>query len=102
MNYSDRVYNMIGLAFKGGNLMAGTEKCKKVVLGDRAKLVLLSTDCSKNTSKLFYDKCLYRGIPVATFGTKDRLGRAVGKDNRTVLAVLDEGFSREILKLIGK
>lgn len=101
VNDFQKVYNLIGLACKGGNLVAGTEKCKKAVLSNSAKLVLLSTDCSDNTRKLFNDKCLYRDIPIAIFGTKDRLGKAVGKDYRTVLAILNEGFSREIMKLIG-
>ncbi len=96
----EKIYSMLGLAYKGRNLVAGAEICKKAVIEGRANLVLLSTDCSDNTRKLFNDKCSYRGIPVATFGSRELLGKAVGKSERAVVAVLDEGFSMEITKLI--
>ncbi|HOO11466.1 MAG TPA: ribosomal L7Ae/L30e/S12e/Gadd45 family protein [Bacillota bacterium] len=100
MLYEDRPYHLISLAYKGGNLVTGTELCRKAISKGKAKLVLISWDCSDNTRKLFTDKCSYKGIPLKTFGAKDRLGRAVGKTDTAVVAVLDEGFSREILKHI--
>lgn len=96
----DKPYHLISLAYKGGNLVTGTELCRSAISKGKAKLVLLSGDCSDNTRKLFTDKCLHKGIPIRIFGTKSRLERAVGKVDRAVAAVLDEGFSREILKLI--
>lgn len=101
MKDAENLYNMIGLAYKGGNLVAGYEMCKKAILKNRANLIILAADCSYNTKKLFKDKCSYRYIPVVTFGTKQRLGEAIGKTDRTVLAVLNEGFSRVIRKQIG-
>ncbi len=101
MENEQRLKSMLGLAYKGRNLAAGTEMCKKAVFDGRAKLVLLSTDCSDNTKKLFNDKCAHRGIPVAIYGNREFLGSAVGKSERAVLAVLDEGFFKKIVKLIG-
>lgn len=100
MKNEQRLKSLLGLAYKGGNLMAGTQNCKRAITSQRAKLVLLSTDCSDNTKKFFMDKCSYRGIPVAFYGNRRFFGNAVGKSERAVLAVLDEGFFKEIAKLI--
>jgi ribosomal protein L7Ae-like RNA K-turn-binding protein len=101
MENEKRLKSMLGLAYKGGNLTAGSELCKKAVYEGRAKLVILSIDCSDNTKKKFMDKCSHRGIQVVFYGNRELLGESVGKTERTVLAVLDEGFSKEIIKLMG-
>ena len=87
----DKPYHLISLAYKGGNLVTGTELCRSAISKGKAKLVLLSRDCSDNTRILFTDKCLHKGIPIRIFGTKSRLGRA-GKVDRAVAAVLMKAF----------
>lgn len=99
MNNIDRIYSMLGLAQKGRNLLSGSEACKIAVMERKAKLVILSEDCARNTSKFFTDKCKHRNIPVIKLGSRERLGRAIGKDSRAVVAITDSGISRTILKI---
>ena len=61
-----------------------------------AMLVIVAEDASDNTKKLFTDKCSFYEVPVYIFGTKESLGRAIGKDFRSSLAVCDAGLAQAV------
>ena len=61
-------------------------------------LVIVAEDASANTKKLFTDKCSYYQVPVYQYGTKETLGRAIGKDLRSSLAITNAGLSESIIK----
>jgi ribosomal protein L7Ae-like RNA K-turn-binding protein len=63
-----------------------------------AMLVIIAEDASGNTKKLFHDKCSFYEVPVYEFGTKESLGRAIGKDVRSSLAICDAGLADAIVK----
>ena len=94
----DKVYGLLSIAAKAGRIVSGSDTALQEVKAKKARLVILSEDASQNTRKLFQDKASYREIPVMVYGNSEDLGRAVGKPPRVVLAVLDEGFSKSILK----
>ncbi|HOQ16497.1 MAG: 50S ribosomal protein L7ae [Epulopiscium sp.] len=96
---SNSIYSMLGLCMKSGNLLSGEFQCEKAVKARKAKLVIIAKDASYNTKKLFKDKCSYRKIPFYEFGTKEELGRAIGKSPRSSLAVMDENFSAQLIKM---
>lgn len=96
-----RIYQMLGLCQKAGKLVTGEFAAKEAVLSNTAYLVIVATDASNNTKKLFKDKSSYRGIPQVEWGTKEALGSKVGKDPRAVIAIVDENFARKIKELIG-
>ena len=60
-------------------------------------LVIIATDASDNTKKLFHNKCSFYEIPIYEYGTKEDLGRAIGKDLRSSLGVCDEGLATAII-----
>jgi ribosomal protein L7Ae-like RNA K-turn-binding protein len=60
--------------------------------------VIVAADASANTKKLFDQKCNYYDIPYYEFGDKDSLGKFIGKEFRTSIAILDEGFSNQLIK----
>jgi ribosomal protein L7Ae-like RNA K-turn-binding protein len=94
----DKVYGLLSIAAKAGRIVSGSDTVLQEVKSRKAKLVVLSEDASQNTRKLFQDKASYREIPVMVYGNSEDLGRADGRPPRVVLAVLDEGFSKSILK----
>ncbi|MDE6232597.1 MAG: ribosomal L7Ae/L30e/S12e/Gadd45 family protein, partial [Lachnospiraceae bacterium] len=53
-------------------------------------------DASKNTKKLFNDKCSYYNVPEYVYGTKEQLGRAIGKEMRASVAVIDAGLANKL------
>ena len=83
---------------KSGNVVSGEYQVLEAVRKKKAKLVLVSEDASENTKKLFSDKCAFYKVPVTLYGTKEDLGRAIGKDLRSSLAVCEDGLAAAIKK----
>ncbi len=96
----NKVYSMIGLAEKAGNVVSGEFSTEKAVKRGKACLVILASDASGNTRKHFSDMCAYRNIGLCVYGNKEELGHAIGKEMRANLAVTDKGFADAIRKRI--
>ena len=93
-----KVLSLFGLAARAGRIASGEFQTEAAIKDGTAKLVVVAEDASANTKKLFHDKCSFYKVPVFTFGTKEELGHAIGKEFRASLAVLDEGFANEMMK----
>ena len=98
MAVQSKVISLLGLAMKSGNMVSGEYQTLDAVRKKKAKLVLVSEDASDNTKKLFFDKCAFYQIPVTEYGMKEDLGRAIGKDLRSSLAVCEVGLATAIKK----
>ncbi len=83
---------------RGRNLVSGEFQTEEAVKTGSAMLVIVAEDASANTRKLFSDKCSFYEVPVYEYGTKEELGRAIGKDIRSSLAVCDAGLADAIIK----
>lgn len=94
----DKVLSLIGLATKAGKTVSGEFATEKEVKTGRASLVIVATDASDNTKKKFKNMCEFYEVPISFYEDKDALGHAMGKEFRASLAVLDEGFSKGIMK----
>ena len=95
---SDRILSLLGLSARSRNLVSGEFSTEKAVKAGKAELVIVSRDASDNTKKLFSDKCRFYGIPFYLYGTKAELGRAIGKEIRSSVAVMDKGLAETIIK----
>lgn len=94
----DKVLSLLGLAARGRNLASGEFLTEKAVKTGKAALVIVGTDASDNTKKMFTDMCTYRSVPIYFYATKEELGRALGKDLRASVAVTDFGMAENIKK----
>lgn len=94
----DKVLSLISLATKAGRCVSGEFMTESEVKSGRATLVVVAEDASDNTKKKFRDMCEFYEVPVIIYGDKDILGHAMGKQFRASLAILDEGFTKGILK----
>lgn len=93
-----KVLSLLGLAMRGRNLVSGEFQTLEAVKSGTARLVIIAEDASANTRKLFTDKCKFYEVPVREFGTKEELGRAIGKDMRSSLGVRDAGLAEAIVR----
>ena len=93
----NKVLSMLGLAARGRNVVSGELQTLNAVKDGSAMLVIVAEDASENTRKLFADKCSFYQIPVKLYGTREELGRAIGKDIRSSLAVTNEGLAQSII-----
>ena len=97
----DRVLSMLGLATRSRNVVSGGFATEAAVKGGTAALVIIAEDASGNTRKKYSNMCGFYEVPCAFHGTKAVLGHSMGKDERSVLAVTDEGFADSIRKHLG-
>ena len=86
---------VLGLANRARKIISGEELVLKEVRSGKAKLVLLSEDASVNTTKRITDKTTYYNVPMRKVENRQQLGHAIGRDERVVVAVLDEGFAKK-------
>jgi ribosomal protein L7Ae-like RNA K-turn-binding protein len=87
---------MIGLAQKAGKVVSGEDGSARDIKTGKSMLVVIAKDSSGNTKKQFKNMCVHRNIPFIEFGTKEQLGKFVGKDYRAVLSIRDSGFAKSI------
>ena len=94
----NKVYGLLSLAARGRNVVGGEFATESAVKDGSAVLVIVAEDASDNTKKLFHDKCSFYEVPIYTYGTKEELGHAMGKEARSSLALVNEGLARSIEK----
>lgn len=91
--------SLLGLANRARKVISGEELVIKEIRNKNAKLVLISKDASTNTYKKVTDKASYYHVQVKEVDNRYELGHAIGKEARVVVAVLDEGFAKSLIKL---
>ena len=84
---------------KAGKVMTGSEAALNKIKQQTAELVIVAKDASAGTKKKMRDKCQYYEIEYIEMGDKNSLGKWIGKTERTVVVVLDEGFKKKLLEL---
>ena len=94
----NKIFSLLGIAMRGHNLVSGEFQTLEAIKKGSAMLVIIAEDASDNTKKLFADKCLFYEVPVYNYGTKEDLGRAIGKDLRSSVGVCDAGLADAIIK----
>lgn len=89
---------MLGIAAKSGNVASGEFSTEKAVKSHKAYLVIVSEEASENTAKMFTNMTDYYKVPCYRFGTKDELGKCIGKQFRASLAITDENLAKAVEK----
>ena len=89
----NKILSLLGLACRAGAVVSGEFAAENAVKKGKAKLCIVAVDASDNTKKLFHDKCSYYGVPIIETGTKEELGKAIGKEFRASVAVTDQSFA---------
>ena len=87
---------MLGIAAKSGNVVSGEFSTEKAVKTGHAHLVIVSEEASDNTNKMFTNMTDFYEVPMYVFGTKEELGRCIGKEFRASLAITDENLANAV------
>ncbi len=96
----NRLFSNLGLAQKAGKIASGEFATEKAVKSGLAYLVIVAEDASDNTRKKMTNMTTFYKVPLHTIGTKEQLGQCIGKEYRSMLAVLDAGFAKSLEKQI--
>ena len=92
----DRILSMLGLATRAGKVVSGEFSTEKAVKSRKAFLVIVSSEASENTKKMFRNMCSFYKVPWYVYAPMEELGHAIGKGFRASLAVLDAGFAKSL------
>ncbi|WP_242867822.1 L7Ae/L30e/S12e/Gadd45 family ribosomal protein [Clostridium sp. Marseille-P299] len=93
-----KIFSLLGLGNKAGYIASGEFSTEKSVKDGRAELVIVASDASDNTKKMFTNMCAFYEVPIYFFGEKTELGHAIGKEFRASLSVNDRGMAQAIEK----
>ena len=92
------VIAMLGFAAKAGKIASGETGSRAAIVKKRAKMVILAEDAAASTVKEFLLLAEKHEVPLVQLLTMKQIGMAIGKSNRSVLAVMDQGFASQIQK----
>lgn len=90
---------LLGIARKAGKISAGTEAVKSSIKKNQCLLLIISTDISDRAKRDYQE--ISRRIDVDCLEIADRydLGRAVGKQQLTILSVNEARLANRIREL---
>ena len=94
--HNDKVLSMLGIAAKSGNVVSGEFSTEKAVKTGQAYLVIVSVEASDNTKKSFFNMTDFYHVPCYCYGSKEDLGRCIGKEFRASLAVIDGNLAKAV------
>ncbi|MBD5556698.1 MAG: 50S ribosomal protein L7ae [Roseburia sp.] len=87
---------MLGIAAKSGSVVSGEFATEKAVKDGKAYLVIVASDASDNTKKLFDNATAFYQVPMYLYADKESLGHFIGKEFRASLAITNEGLARSL------
>ena len=88
----ERIASYLSLANKGGKIASGSDQVLDKLKKGGVGLLFIATDISIDIGEKFRAVAKLKGVPCVTLFSKERLGGLLGKELRSVLAVLDSGF----------
>ena len=98
---NNKVLGLLGIACRARKVVTG-DSVVAAVRQNKAKLVLLCSDCGSNAQKKIQDKCRFYGVEWIVEGTAEELSAALGQPRRIAAAILDEGLARAIQDAVMK
>lgn len=97
---NNKIYGLIGLARRASKISFGTESSMDSIRKRKAKLVIIAEDAAERTKKNFKIECEKIKISFRIYGTIEDLSNAIGQNNKAIITINDENFSKEIIKKI--
>ena len=94
--YDKRIMGLLGIAEKAGRTASGEFQTEQALKTGTACLTILAGDASPNTRKKFTDLCEKAGCQILFLSNKQDLAHAIGKDERSCMAILDQGLADAI------
>ncbi|MFV0499497.1 MAG: L7Ae/L30e/S12e/Gadd45 family ribosomal protein [Bacilli bacterium] len=91
------ILSNIGLCKKASKLVSGESMVLDSIKSSKSKIVLIASDCEKNTYDRITKKCNYYKVEFKILEVdKFELGSAIGKNFRVCISIEDEGFKKMI------
>lgn len=99
---NDKILSLLGLCRRAGKITIGNDAVIDMVTKNKAKLVIMAEDVSKNTAKGVLSACHANNVTALTIKRdKEQLSHAIGKFC-AVITVNDDGFANKLKMLIAE
>ena len=95
-----KVAGLLGICAKAGKIASGAFAAEKIIASGKAKLVLLAEDASEATRSYYCGMCESKSVPCRVYAEREELGQAIGKGDRVIVAVTDEGLAQSLISQI--
>lgn len=95
----DKFLQFMALVNRSGKLLKGYNKCEEAIKLNKLKLLIISNNCSENTSKKFKHFATTRGVEYIEKYTDEELGEILGVSSINVIGVLDQNMSEKLKSL---
>ena len=93
---------LLGIAQRAGAVVKGTDATRRGLRQGEVRLVIVAEDGSATQKKKVIPLAGARDVDVRMLGTRDELGRAVGRGPLTVVGITQPGFEKELRKRLGR
>ncbi|MEO8917448.1 MAG: DUF448 domain-containing protein [Polyangiaceae bacterium] len=91
-----RAYSLVGSAFRARKAAAGSTAVRDAFTAGLVKLVLVAKDARAAAETPWVDALVVSGKARA-FGSKELLGRVIGRPETGVIAILDDGITTALV-----
>ena len=96
----NKIYSMLGLAMKAGKIAYGTDMCIERIKSREVRLLIIAENLSENSKEKMIKIAETYHISIVVFGEIDVISHSIGKENKGVIAILDDGFAKKILQMV--
>lgn len=100
INKEGKVYGLLGLTAKSGNIVFGTDACIDKIESKKVKLIIVAQNASEKTKKNIKFICDKNNTEMKIFGTIEKISKAIGKNNKAIIGIKNESLANEISKII--
>lgn len=98
MLVNNKVYGLLGISAKAGKLISGTDLVLETMKKKQVSLVIVAEDASEKTIKNIKYYAEKENIEVLIFGNIFSNSKAIGKQNRAIIAITDKKLAEAIKK----
>ncbi|MBR2750982.1 MAG: ribosomal L7Ae/L30e/S12e/Gadd45 family protein [Clostridiales bacterium] len=96
----ERILSSIGLAYRASLLTSGSDAVEQALHAGAVELLILAEDGSDRQKEKLTRIASEEETKVRVIGSNQELGRAIGRDSRIAIAILDAGFAEKLMKMI--
>lgn len=98
MENKNKLFFTLGLGQKAGKVISGDFAVTEALKKGKVKLLIVAQDASERSKSKLVHYCEEHRVRILEAATRRELGWAIGKAERTAIAVLDENFVRMLEK----
>ena len=96
----ERILRTIGLAYRASLLTSGFDAIEMALHAGAVELLIVATDGSEKQREKLIRIAEEEQVRWRRFATAEELGRAIGKDMRIAIAILDQGMAKKLSEVI--